>query len=152
MKVKILKTVAMAYSKDKVIDKVESFARPINEHLLKCYLVDCSGEHYYEHWLGELKGWLNKLYTYKYKSNTKPLPAKDFYNIFMDTDLDSPENLKNIERYTAENENLIQKEESGQKLWERLSNIHKDLSSKLSQSKHFTEQDLDKLCKKYFVL
>ena len=106
MKVKILKTVAMAYSKDKVIDKVENLARPINEHFLKCYLVDCSGE-LYEHWLGELKGWLNKLYTYKCKSNNKPLPAKDFYNIFMDTDLDSPENLKNIERYAAEDENRV---------------------------------------------
>lgn len=150
MKVKILKTIAMAYSKDKVIDKVESFARPINEHLLKCYLVNCSGE-LYDHWLGELKGWLNKLYTYKCKSNNKPLPAKDFYTIFMDTDLDSPENLKSIERYAAEDENLAQKEESGQKLWERLANIHKDLSSMLAQSKHLTEQDLDKLCKKHLI-
>lgn len=141
---------AMALPRGKVKDLAIALARPINEHLMKCYLS--TTEHpSWNHWIKEeITSWLNKLATTICKNNKKPLEASVLQEILLSGDLDSPDNLKKIEKYIADKESLEIKKETAQKLWERFKNFYAEICPLLEKGNVISSDQIQKLILKHF--
>lgn len=141
---------AQSLPRNKVIGKIESIAREVNEPILKCYLEGKDGPHW-NHWIkDEISTWFQKINTLTCKHNNKPLEADKIKEIFTEEDLDSPSNLKRIEEYVAQFERLKQKKESGEKLWKRFDAFYSEICPLISNYGNLSPENIRKLIIKHF--
>jgi hypothetical protein len=94
----------MAFERKDAIRKLDNLSYEVSQHLLKLIVFNNSNN--FDHWLGELNGWLNQIDDIRLKPNNKKLREEDY--------------LKALKEFYLENEDQVTK------MIQKLKNKYKD--------------------------
>jgi hypothetical protein len=83
----------MAFERKDALRKLDNLSYEISKHLLKLIIFNDSNN--FNHWLGELNGWLNQIDSIEIKPNMKKLREEDY--------------LKFLKEHYLENEDQVNK-------------------------------------------
>jgi len=129
----------MAFSKEKIEQRVTALEEIINIHLIKLFGV-VADDGLRNHWKKELKAFYRKISRMVWKNTNKTLNANFYYNILYEEPFGGTEerNIKSIlEIDIIQETGYMKNNETIQNINEKMKNFHKNIAIALETNQNF---------------